>query len=568
MSYIENGMNINDLNILSNRLHKSSSSNIYKPLSNKNILLYNSSNIYPNNKNNSFNLPLIYNYQPSRYIDHELDLRNQRKDETLLAKKKFFKHRGLQKSDYPANDYNESWNNFFKRREKEKLKLKRYNNGNYNSESEDEIFRNFNHSKPLKLQDKLKLKEYLPIKKELTKLMMKINENMQKKVDNNSYLLNQNLNTLEQGYNELRMLVEEKMNRLELKQKQDFYNLNRYIEMRGMRNRNNSMDHLFAKNYYNDYNDNQLNNNYNNRFNNINNDFNTLKYNNNFNNDYNNMNIDDYYYKKEKYENLELAERIRNLPNLLDNMVNDLEDMKIKRKNQKLLFLRDLSKSINKELNKDRNYHNKYDISDKAEDDDYDEYENGDEVNDLKYYDYKKNLYNKGNHRYDNIYLNQLSDRNDFKNKPRTHDYDRQSRDSYLSMSKSSIQKLKKDLKPSAYQKFIQKRNYNKDDNTFISGEELLKIYQEKNENKKKDLSQINGNIYKDKDDNTKKEEEKPNESKECLENKKEENNGINNNEDNVNQSRKSSKINKLRESKIKNESKKSTESRKKTESR
>ena len=151
-----------------------------------------------------------------------MDLRNQRKDETLLAKKKFFKHRGLQKSDYPANDYNESWNNFFKRREKEKLKLKRYNNGNYNSESEDEIFRNFNHSKPLKLQDKLKLKEYLPIKKELTKLMMKINENMQKKVDNNSYLLNQNLNTLEQGYNELRMLVEEKMNRLELKQKQDF----------------------------------------------------------------------------------------------------------------------------------------------------------------------------------------------------------------------------------------------------------------------------------------------------------------------------------------------------------
>jgi hypothetical protein len=235
------------------------------------------------------------------------------------------------------------------------------------------------------------------------------------------------------------------------------------------------------------------------------------------------MNISDYYYKKENNENLELAEKIRNLPNLLDNMVNDLEDMKIKRKNQKLLFLRDLSDSINKELNKDRYHHNKYDISDKAEDDDYDEYQNEDEVNDLKYYNYNKNLYNKGNHRYDNISLNQLSDnyRNDFKYKPKTHDYDRQSRNSYLSMSKSSIQKLKKDLKPSAYQKFIQKRDYNKDDNTFISGEELLKIYQEKNENKKKNLSQVNGNIYKDKDDNIIKEEEKPNDSKESLENKK-----------------------------------------------
>ena len=503
MSYIENGMSINNLNLHSNRLHKSSSSNLYKPSSNKNNLLYNSSNIYPNTKNNSLNLPLIYNYKPSRYIERELELRNQRKDETLLAKKKFFKHRGLQKSDYPANDYNESWNNFFKRREKEKLKKKMYNNGDYNSESEDEIFRNFNHSIPSKLQDKIKLKEYLPIKKELAKLMVKINENMQKKVDNNSYLLNQNLNTLEQGYNELRMLVEEKMNRLELKQKQDFYNLNRYIEIRGMKNRNNSMDHLFAQNYYNDYNGNQLVHNYNNHFNNMNNDFNTMKHNNNFNNDYNDynnyndMNIGDYYYKKEKNENLELAEKIRNLPNLLDNMVNDLEDMKIKRKNQKLLFLRDLGKSINKELNRDRNHDNKYDINYKEEDDDYDEYENGDEVNDLKYYDYKKDIYNKGNHRYDNLSFNQLSDnyRYDFKNKPRTQDYDRQSRDSYLSMTKSSIQKLKKDLKPSAYQQFIHKRKYdkkyNKDDNTFISGEELLKIYQEKNENKKKDLSQV-----------------------------------------------------------------------------
>jgi hypothetical protein len=135
-------------------------------------------------------------------------------------------------------------------------------------------------------------------------------------------------------------------------------------------------------------------------------------------------------------------------------------------------------------------------------------------------------------------------------------------------MSKSSIQKLKKDLKPSAYQKFIHKRDYNKDDNTFISGEELLKIYQEKNENKKKNLSQVNGNIYKDKDDNIIKEEEKPNDSKESLENKKEENNELKNNEDNVNQSRKTSKVNKLRENIIKNESKKSTESLKNTESR
>ena len=52
-------------------------------------------------------------------------------------------------------------------------------------------------------------------------------------------------------------------------------------------------------------------------------------------------------------------------------------------------------------------------------------------------------------------------------------------------MSKTSIQKLKKNLKPLSQQNKFERRK-DKDDESYITGEELLKIYEEKNKSKKK----------------------------------------------------------------------------------
>ena len=52
---------------------------------------------------------------------------------------------------------------------------------------------------PNKIEDKLKLKRYLPAKKDLAKLMRKVNENVNEKVDKNNYLLSKNIKNLENG---------------------------------------------------------------------------------------------------------------------------------------------------------------------------------------------------------------------------------------------------------------------------------------------------------------------------------------------------------------------------------
>ena len=515
MSSYENGISLIDLKKQSNGLHKSSSLPLYKSDLN-------------NSSNNYLHLPIINYNNQTKMVSDELDRRNRIKDETLLTKKKLLKYRGL--PEKYENNFSDSWYDFQKRREKEKQRKRMHNliRGEHviDTDSDNDIFRNLDNSLPSKMEDKRKLKQYLPIKKDLEKLMMRINYNMQKKVDNNSYILNKNLSILEKGYDELRMMIIDKMDKLEKKQRQDFYNLNQYIKIKEKQNRNKSMDNIIenggSRYIYNNHND------YNNRYN--------------------------YRYKeKERQENIELAQRIKNIPNLLDNMVNEIGQMKERRNKQKLNFLYNLDNSLSKELKDESNY----DISDRNEekdlDYDYDEYENKDEVNDLKFYNYnyKNNIKNKDNNRYDNLYSNDYDYNNNYNNnkyyyikrKSRTEELDRKSTNkSFISMSKSSIQKLKKDLKPLSYQniKHIKPKKINKkEDTTFISGNELLKIYQEKNKNKKISLPKIKNNNQ----------QNKSNIKENSKENKSIKTNNNNNNENNNNTQNKT--ITKLKESKI-----------------
>ena len=229
MSNFENGMSAAEFNRSSNVLHKSGSMPLYRPL-----------NKYPD----YIKLPVIHYNNQTKYAGEEIDRRNRIKDETLLTKKKLLKYRGLPENHHD-HYFKDSWNDFHKRRENERQK-KRIQNSLLgekilDTESDNDIFRNHN-SVPNKIEDKIKLKQYLPIKKNLAKLFMKINENMQKKIDENNYILNQSLNNLDKGYNELKNLIVEKMDRLEMKQKHDFNNLNKYLEIKERRQRNKSLD--------------------------------------------------------------------------------------------------------------------------------------------------------------------------------------------------------------------------------------------------------------------------------------------------------------------------------------
>ena len=173
MSGFENGMSLSDWK-KSNGLHKSSSMPLYKSPS---------PNLY-NSENNYLQLPLINYNNHTKMVSDELDRRNRIKDETLLTKKKLLKYRGLPEN-YPDNNFNDSWYDFQKRREKEKQRKRIHNliRGEkvLDTESDNDIFRNMDNTLPSKIEDKIKLKQYIPIKKDLAKLMMRINYNMQKK---------------------------------------------------------------------------------------------------------------------------------------------------------------------------------------------------------------------------------------------------------------------------------------------------------------------------------------------------------------------------------------------------
>ena len=481
MSNFENGMTSSDWKRGPNGLHKSSSLPLYKYHNTKyNNYLYNSTNNYPD----YIKLPLINYNNQTKMVGEDLDRRNKIKDETLLTKKKFLKYRGLPEN-YPENVFKDSWYDFHKRKEKERQRKRMHNliRGEHvlDTESDDDIFRNMDNTLPNKIEDKIKLKQYIPIKKDLAKIMMRINYNMQKKVDDNNYLINKSLNNLERNYNDLKMMIIDKMDRLAQKQKNDFYNLNKFIEMKEKRNRNRSMDNIIENGQY---------------------AYNLNKGINDYNNNYNNINYD-YYSEKERHQNLELAHRRSNIPNLLDNMVNEIEEMKNKRNRQKIDFLNNLNDNLNKELDNEPDY----DIND-----DYDEYESKDQVNDLNFYNYD-NLYKRENNRYNNIYpsqyYNYTSENNyKIKRKSKTEKVETSSNKSFISMSKSSIQKLKKNLKPLSYQNKPQRKK-EREDTAFISGDELLRIYEEKNKNKKKSLPKIQTNTPKKEQENGKNKSEK-----------------------------------------------------------
>ena len=168
----------------------------------------------------------------------------------------------------------------------------------------------------------------------------------------------------------------------------------------------------------------------------------------------------------EQMQTYEIAKRIQNIPNLLNNMVDTIESIREYRQEEKNDFLKNFNNNI-------RGYYNPIYGDIDAEMNDNLGYGNYN-----KYYD---NLYN-----FNKSYITNDTPRDTYllrPSKPMT-EIKIKNRKNFLSMSKSSIEKLKKNLKPLSYQIPKKKLIDNKDDD-LLTGKDLMEIYKERNTNKK-----------------------------------------------------------------------------------
>ena len=399
------------------------------------------------NKYNSNYLPLIRHHQQAEIFSNQINKSNRIKNEILNSKYKLFKERGI--DNYNRNKYKDSWSDFFKKKEREKQRKKIYKiiqdkpfSSSEEEENANDIFRNGLNSMPTKIEEKMKLKQYLPAKKDLVKLMMKVNDNVNEKVDKNSYLLSKNIRNLENGYDDLKEMIENKINRMERKQEEDFYDLRNYFKRRAKRENNKFNNNLLLENGqnvlngYDDYN----------------------------NNDYYKPNMKE---NIEKLQTYEIAKRIQNIPNLLDNMIENIENIREYRKEQKNDFL----------LNFNNNFRDKYN------DPLYDELDNEIGGNNLRYNNYDNYNFDDYDSEYDfeQSYMSRMTPKFTkafIPSKPRT-EFKRNARRDILSMSKTDIDKLRKNLKPLTYQQQHKKKLDDNED--LLTGRELMEIYKERN---------------------------------------------------------------------------------------
>ncbi len=205
--------------------------------------LQNQNNKYPSLPNTFIpnkTLPLINNNDIINRRNNEM-----MKNEILCSKKKLFKHRGLTKEDYMADIYNSDYNKIkkthkYKQNEpvinkthhhKNNYKEDIINENNQNDEDKNEEIKMRNKAK--KFHKKLKHEVYTPFQHDYNEYIKNVNLNIQRQLKNDNDLIKYNIFEIENNYNEIKDLLEKKIERIELKQKLEFENLKKTIQKCG-----------------------------------------------------------------------------------------------------------------------------------------------------------------------------------------------------------------------------------------------------------------------------------------------------------------------------------------------
>ena len=219
------------------------------------------------NKNNNTNYPIIQNY--TMPIQRPLLLLNNNqnrltrsqilKDEIISSRLKLNKYRGLQKEDYFQNLAQYSNNNinnpnyesiFMKQRyyqtlnsQNNKYKLKKYF-----LENQINDMKMRNNAK--KFVNKLEEEIYSPLKEDFNDYMNNLNLNIQQQLKEDNIILNNDIDKIEQDYDDMKLLLSEKIQNLEYNQKANFEKLKNVIREAGGRKMSKAIQNVFeGKNY-------------------------------------------------------------------------------------------------------------------------------------------------------------------------------------------------------------------------------------------------------------------------------------------------------------------------------
>ena len=180
-----------------NRLNKSNSSTMMIPVNQQpNALLLTANNVLQ---------PLNYMNNLNRYYDMQ----------NLTANGIYDNNRGSYKTSKTDNDLYRKHKKLYKNYKKDINEIKSY----LDNDKIDE-----------KINKNLKNKIYLPIKHDINNMMDEINYNLQKKMENDNNVINSNINAVERNYDEIKYLLQNKIDKMELKQKIDFENLKNELQ--------------------------------------------------------------------------------------------------------------------------------------------------------------------------------------------------------------------------------------------------------------------------------------------------------------------------------------------------
>ena len=206
------------------------------------------------NNNNNYN-----NYNHNHYKTNYKNLARsyELNKEIQESRYKLDKYRGLQKQDYnpnligyTINNSNQDYTSIFERHRDNKMRkdFKKYLLKNYYLEEEIKNLKAQKNAR--KLVNKLDEEIYFPMIEDFDGYMKNVNNNIQQQLKEDNTILNQDIDKVENDFNEIKIDISEKLKQMEIKQKSNFDKLKEVIRNVGGGKMSKAIQNVFeGKNY-------------------------------------------------------------------------------------------------------------------------------------------------------------------------------------------------------------------------------------------------------------------------------------------------------------------------------
>ena len=176
-------------------------------------------------------------------------------NEIFKSRLKLNNYRGLQKNDYEQYTpyYNSSYKSIFDRKknkeEKKEIKNQTFEKL-YLNEGINEINDIKNRIKAKKFVNKLNEEIYAPIENDYKDYMNNVNQNIQQRFEEDNKIINQDINQMEKDFSEIKDMLNQKLEQMEMKQKNNFEKLKNVIKSVGGKKMSTAIENVFeGKNY-------------------------------------------------------------------------------------------------------------------------------------------------------------------------------------------------------------------------------------------------------------------------------------------------------------------------------